>query len=199
MYRVHLSSSLSGSTKRFSLYVLPNPKEYFQAGFDKASLVPILIGMDFLGKDGNGLIIDFTTGLVTSTLDEQPEILQLKQNSKGHYMLDIREFLTKGHVNLEGHAHVVVSSAPTGIQQPEVHVLEFHVVQFDLTVSDMELENAVLQRSRAKLVEMHQLSRLRQGQCVAATSCSMPAATVAACSPDNFLFSFLSSWRPTPR
>ncbi|CAE7822031.1 unnamed protein product, partial [Symbiodinium sp. CCMP2456] len=146
LYRVHISSAVSGSTKRFALYVLPNPKEYFQAGFDKASLVPILIGMDFLGKDGNGLIIDFTTGLVTSSVDEKPEILQLKQNHKGHFLLDVREYLTRGHVNLEGHAHVVVSPSSASILQPEAHVLEFHVVQFDLTASDLVLESSVLQR-----------------------------------------------------
>ena len=160
LYRVQLTSSVSGSTRSFALYALPNPKEYFQAGFDKASLVPILIGMDFLGKIGNGMIIDFTTGLSTSTKDDNPKVFQLSQNHKGHFMLDISEYLTLGHQNHEGHAHVVVSADAHHVVKPEAHVLEFHVVQFDLTAADAEHE---LHQSRLQLLEMYQRSRQLQG------------------------------------
>ena len=44
LYRVHLSSDVSGSCRKFALYALPNPQEYCQANFDKNNLVPILIG-----------------------------------------------------------------------------------------------------------------------------------------------------------
>ncbi|CAE7893849.1 unnamed protein product, partial [Symbiodinium necroappetens] len=168
LYRVRIASALSGVIRSFSLYALPNPKEYFQAGFDKASLVPILIGMDFLGKDANGLIIDFTTGLATSSLDDRPEIFQLQRNRKGHFMLDIREYITRGHVNLEGHAHVVVSSSNSTLSQSEAHVIEFHVVQFDLTVSDMASipQQILAQCSR-------QLSRLKPRQLPLLALCPM--------------------------
>ena len=172
LYRVQLSSSVSGSTRSCALYALPNPKEYFQAGFDKASLVPILIGMDFLGKVGNGMIIDFTTGLSTSTKDENPKVLQLSQNHKGHFMLDITEYLTLGHQNHEGHAHVVVSAEAHHDVKPEVHVLELHVVQFDLAAADTEHD---LHQSRLRLLEMYQRSRQLQGIPISAHFRSMLA------------------------
>ncbi|CAE7826136.1 unnamed protein product, partial [Symbiodinium necroappetens] len=62
--RVLISSSSSGRERQFALYTLPNPAEYFQNKLDKASLVPVLIGMDFLGPQGQGMMIDFNTGTV---------------------------------------------------------------------------------------------------------------------------------------
>ena len=175
LYRIHLTSKASGIPRKFSLYALPNPKEYFQAAFDKSSLVPILVGMDFLGKNGNGLIIDFTTGLATSSLDDNPEVFHLLQNQKGHFMLDVCEYLTRGHTVLEGHAHVVINDSDNLPSSSEVHVLELHVVTFDLSVSDMVYESTDLQQSRDRLLHMYCMSRQRQGLSIPADLCSMLA------------------------
>ena len=74
--------------------------------------------MDFLGKNGNGLIIDFTTGLAASSLDDKPEVFHLLQNQKGHFLLDVCEYLTRGRV-LEG--HTLLSTAVTTL----VHLQKF--------------------------------------------------------------------------
>ena len=71
--RTTLSSSVSGSLRSFSLYTLPNPSEYYSSHFDKSSLVPVLIGMDFLGPQGVGMIIDFGTGLAMNSKDASPK------------------------------------------------------------------------------------------------------------------------------
>ncbi|CAE7462825.1 GIP [Symbiodinium sp. CCMP2592] len=94
--RTTLSSSVSGSLRSFSLYTLPNPSEYYSSHFDKSSLVPVLVGMDFLGPQGVGMIIDFGTGLAMNSKDPSPQIYSLETNKKGHYVLDIAQYLTQG-------------------------------------------------------------------------------------------------------
>ena len=178
LYRLHVTSDLSGVKRKFALYALPNPAEYFQTGFNKANLVPVLIGMDFLGKDGNGLIVDFTTGLSVSSFEEQPEVVHLVQNQKGHFMLDICKYLTGGHTRREGHAHVVVlPKTVTNTSKPEAHVLELHPVQFDLAISDQQFELQCLEKSKNQLLQLHQKSREQQGL---STTCSMSAAAASA-------------------
>ena len=80
--RVHLHSKVSGSPKHFALYTLPNPVEFYQNGLDQASLVPVLVGMDFLGPSGVGMMIDFGTGLAMHTNDSTPVIYQLEANQR---------------------------------------------------------------------------------------------------------------------
>ncbi|CAE7561074.1 unnamed protein product [Symbiodinium sp. CCMP2592] len=109
--RVHLSSTVSGQLRSFSLYTLPNPDEYFKSGFDKSSLVPVLVGMDCLGRDGIGIMIDFASGLAMNTKEPNPAIYPLTVNKKGHYTLDILHHLTQGHTSAEGQAHVVIRSS----------------------------------------------------------------------------------------
>ncbi|CAE7533658.1 nosip, partial [Symbiodinium necroappetens] len=60
--RTTITSNVSGHQRQFSLYTLPNPTEYYASHFDKSSLVPVLVGMDFLGPEGMGMAIDFSTG-----------------------------------------------------------------------------------------------------------------------------------------
>ncbi|CAE7564781.1 unnamed protein product, partial [Symbiodinium necroappetens] len=95
--RVIIQSRASGHLRSFALYTLPNPAEYYQAQFDKSTLVPILIGMDFIGPEGVGMLIDFATGLAMFTKESSPEIFQLDVNSKGHYTLDLVQYLARGH------------------------------------------------------------------------------------------------------
>ena len=172
--RTTITSNVSGRVRKFSLYTLPNPSEYYSSHFDKASLVPVLIGMDFIGPSGMGLIIDFSTGLALHSKEDHPEIFHLKTNAKGHYVLDIVEFLTQGCVNHEGQAHLVVSSGvPTSTSSHVHHVLELGTVWFDLTAQEAELEEEALNVSRRRLLQLHQRSReLRQRLHAAAASTS---------------------------
>ena len=158
--KVTIRSSLSGSERSFSLYTLPNPAEYYQSGFDKNSLVPILIGMDFLGPLGVGMLVDFSTGLYMLSKDPEPEIFQLNVNRKGHYTLDIVQYLTKGLRCLDGQAHVIVREA-TSSDCPHMsqQVLELGTAWIDLTVSDAELHNRELEASRNRLWVMYRRSR----------------------------------------
>ena len=102
----------------FSLYALPNPDSYNQNPLDTSALVPVLAGMDFLGKDSVGMMIDFHTGLAMNTKNASPQIFQLTRNHKGHFILDIVQHLTKGHTRHEGQAHVLVRSTPTTSSEP---------------------------------------------------------------------------------
>ena len=93
--RVHISSTVSGQHRSFSLYTLPNPDAYYQSDFEKSSLVSALISMDFLGPSAAGMMIDFATGLAMNTKEESPDIYVLSCNRKGHYVLAIVQYLTR--------------------------------------------------------------------------------------------------------
>ena len=126
---VHLCRNMSGQVSWSSLYALPNPDSYNQNPLDTSALVPVLVGMDFLGKDGVGMMIDFHTGLAMNTKDASPQIFQLMRNHKGHFILDIAQHLTKGHTRHEGQAHVLVRSTPTTSSEPfQNQVLELGTV-----------------------------------------------------------------------
>ena len=180
LYRLHISSDASGQTHSFAIYALPNPAEYYKSSFDKNNLVPILIGMDFLGKKGQCMIVDFATGLFVNTHDTTPEPERLHENHKGHFMLDLCHYITRGNKCLEGHARVVVlPSTVSRSHEPEVHVLELHPVQFDLAVSDVEYDQRILEQSRQRLLQLH--SRSRQLQGLDAMTFSTAAASASMC------------------
>ena len=86
LYQVNISSAVSGETRNFKVYALPNPPELHAPGFQRSMLVPIRIGMDHLGQHGASMMIDFTTGLALNTLEDDPRPYQLRQNHKGHYV-----------------------------------------------------------------------------------------------------------------
>ena len=153
-------------------------------------MVPVLIGMGFLGKNGAGMMIDFNTGLAMSTTDANPEIYQLQANSKGHFVLNIVHHLTRGQSRLEGHAHVVVR-APTA-SSSETHdtqVLELGAVWFDMTARDRELEAADLDLARQRMWQLYASSQQSFATATAASAqmCrSQPAiasSTSSTCSP----------------
>ena len=72
--RTLIHSSVSGQPLQFSLYILPNPAEFYESHYASTSLVPVLIGMDFLGVTGVGMMIDFAIGLAIMTKETQPRI-----------------------------------------------------------------------------------------------------------------------------
>ncbi|CAE7863759.1 unnamed protein product [Symbiodinium necroappetens] len=129
--RVHLSSQVSGGHQHFSLYALPNPDNYYQDGLSKSSLVPVLIGMDYLGPHGVGMMIDFASGLAMNTKDTNPEPYRLQHNHKGHYVLDIVHHLTKGCVNHEG------------------------TIWLDMTVRDAEFDEQELSAARDRMWRLY--------------------------------------------
>ena len=158
--RTCVTSSVSGSPRQFSLYTLPNPTEYYSSNFGKASLVPILIGVDFLGDMGIGMVIDFATGLALNSKDPHPEIYRLDTNKKGHFVLDIVQYLTNGQYSASGQAKVVVShTSPTTASTGEQQVLELKTAWFDMTACDADLDERQLQESRARIWQVYQASR----------------------------------------
>ena len=86
-----LESSHAGSPS-FSMYALPDPPEAQQHWFSETMLVPILIGMDFMSKVG--LILDFADGHAVFANTKDPSAFFLQKNMKGHYMIDIIQYMT---------------------------------------------------------------------------------------------------------
>ena len=158
--RTCITSSVSGSPRQFSLYTLPNPTEYYSSNFDKASLVPVLIGMDFLGDTGVGMVIDFATGLALNSKDPSPEIYRLPTSKKGHFVLDIVQYLTNGQRRGSGQAQVIIShTSPSTTAVAEQQVLELKTAWFDMTACDADLDEQHLQISRDRLWQVYQASR----------------------------------------
>ena len=123
LFRVTLSSSISGQHRSFSLYSLPNPEV-----MDSKHIVPILVGMDHLGPHGCQMLIDFGYGYVIDGADPNPQMYRLNTNSKGHYVYDILYHLTRGKSNHHGHAHVHVCSQDDSKKQSMV--LQFRPLEF---------------------------------------------------------------------
>lgn len=89
------TSTLSGTSKTFSAFVLPNPQEIYEPWFcAETMLVPILVGMDFLGPKGVGMVIDFNDGHCWASQLDGSSPMDLPQNHKGHFKLDIVHILT---------------------------------------------------------------------------------------------------------
>ena len=88
---------------------------------------------------------------------------QLSANQKGHFVLDIVEYLTLGHSFHDGHATVCISAQ---VQVDQLHTLqsiEFHAVEyFDLTVSDVTTRGQSRQQAIHRL---HRLREIRQQRC----------------------------------
>ena len=121
LYRVTISSRVSGQQRKFSLYSLPNPEV-----MNQHNIVPILVGMDHLGPHGCQMLIDFGHGYVIDGVDPNPQIYQLETNNKGHYVYDIIYHLTRGFSSNKGPARVHVSKK----QFEQSMVLQFRPLEF---------------------------------------------------------------------
>ncbi|CAE7801840.1 unnamed protein product, partial [Symbiodinium necroappetens] len=169
--KVRFCSRASGSPRHFALYVLPNPSEYYQADFDKGSLVPVLIGMDHLGPSGVGMMIDFASGLAMNTSEPNPSIYKLDKSKKGHYVLDIVRYLTNGVKVLEGQAHVLVRSSPSLACGMEQQVLELRTMWFDLAACDHDLDERDRSVAETRMpIDCFRLPPLRAHQMSATSS-----------------------------
>ena len=122
LYKVKISSWVSGQQRCFSLFSLPNPEVMHEK-----NLVPILVGMDHLGIHGCQMLVDFGTGLVMDGVDTSRQTYQLRINSKGHLVYDVLYHLTRGHANHEGHATIHVASTTF---EKEISVLQFQPLEF---------------------------------------------------------------------
>eukprot|EP00435_Cladocopium_sp_Y103_P006371 s604_g2.t1 len=90
LYHMIVSSNLSEG-RYFAMYVLENPKEFYENWFTDDMLVPILVGMDHLSKVG--LVLDFSDGHAVNGNESPCPSYQLEKNSKGHYMVNIAQYL----------------------------------------------------------------------------------------------------------
>ena len=90
LYQAEISSS-QDPNRCFSVYALPNPDEYYEPNFKEYMLVPILVGMDYLAKVG--LILDFVDGHAVHGTDPHAKPFNMKKNAKGHFMVDVAEYL----------------------------------------------------------------------------------------------------------
>ncbi|CAK9107021.1 unnamed protein product [Durusdinium trenchii] len=151
LYRVSLTSAVSGKPHCFELYALPNPPGLHDPSFDRSQLVPILIGMNHLAGPHSSMMVDFATGFALDSHEAHPDIYQLEKNKKGHYMLDIAFFLTRGFTCHDGHPHIHVIEKDTSNMINDHHTLQF-----------MPLE--LLSQEHARVVHEHDEARLRQSR-----------------------------------
>ncbi|CAJ1382376.1 unnamed protein product, partial [Effrenium voratum] len=109
---------------------------------NRSLLVPVLVGMDFAGDTGTGMVVDLVDGTCVFSLIDPLRHYTLQQNSKGHYMVDLVEYLTGGVTVSQGHANIIL------LQERhvsfDVEVLELHVVLPE--VDRGELFRQLLQR-----------------------------------------------------
>ena len=159
-YKVSITSKVSGSPRSFHMYCLPNPEDVNHPGFNKSSLVPVLLGMDHLsGRDApeSAMTVDFATGLALDSNNPKPDIYQLQSNSKGHYVRDIVYYLTQGFSNPNGTPSISVHEGE--IQSAELQTLEFHPVEFyDISTFEKELDDESRRKSEQHLLALHAAS-----------------------------------------
>ena len=154
LYRVVVTSNVSGYPQRFKLFALPNPPGLHHPDFDKNTLVPILVGMDHLGGD-TGMAIDFPTGMAMDSFKTDFQAYQLPSNKKGHYLLDIVEYLTRGRECLEGHATINITTDELP-ETANLHTLEFHPVEYyDMSVTDSQLDANSCSQAIQRLKYLH--------------------------------------------
>ena len=179
LYRVTISSNVSGRVRSFSIFALPNPPDLHHPEFDRSTLVPILLGMDHLSGIDTAMIIDFSTGLALDAYDSDTEPYRLKKNHKGHYVYDVLYHLTRGRTRHEGHSSVRVSESQGSMSQNTIKFLEFHVLQtFDLQASELEMSARRMQQSRDRLKQLHRMAQeLRNGPSAASVSMCIDTVT----------------------
>ena len=131
LYHITLESSSTGRT--FGAYALNDPAEKNQPWFTQQMLVPVLVGMDFIR--GVGMVIDFNDGCAVCTCIDEGEHFFLPTNNKGHYMVDIVQYLTAGQTVVEGnpHIHVIEPDSDENVtgHARELTGLEFYPLTFE--------------------------------------------------------------------
>ena len=169
--------------------MLPNPTEYYQNNFDRNELVPVLLGMDFLGPSGVGMILDFSSGLAMNTGDTNPTIYKLSPNHEEHYVIDIVERETKGCSGSDGHAKVVVNSGlcPTSPFHDHQMLELGTATRFDMTACDRQLDEQAEQLSCERIWRVYEASRATLQPAAFQAQASMSGIIAATSPPVNFL------------
>ena len=159
LYHVLIKSSVSGSVMSFEVYALPNPPEFYEKWFSADMLVPILVGMSHIGKSGAGMIVDFSDGSFVNAndpqLSDQPRFLS--RNDKGHFVLDVVDYLTAGQRGETGNCqlHVSCQQAPEMLPGgPQDMPLKF--------MCTLELCGATATSSREPVDESHRRRLMQQ-------------------------------------
>ena len=198
LYRVVITSNVSGYPQPFKLFALPNPPKLHHPDFDKNTLDPILVGMDHLGGD-TGMAIDFPTSMAMDSFKTDFQAYQLPSNKKGRYLLDIVEYLTRGRECLEGHATINITTDELP-ETAKLHTLEFHPVEYyDMSVTDSQLDaNSCTQAiQRLKYLHRHVQDR-RSTFNDLSNSCSHDLWSCERLSQFELVFISFRPWR-TPR
>ncbi|CAE6970715.1 unnamed protein product [Symbiodinium natans] len=159
-FHAEISSSLSGSTKSFGVYALPNPPEYVEKWFRD----------DMDDHDFNdGFFINATD---KANLSEPKSEQYLTQTSKGHFAIDIVDYLTGGKACSEGHCHVVAQVHPptpsialpgTDQDLPLQYMYPLEIMSEELMVSDKIPTMSAAER-HTLIVQRGQRSRSADGQ-----------------------------------
>ena len=136
LYRVTISSNLSGTRRDFTCFSLPDPEEIEQSWFKTSMLVPVLLGMDFLHQVG--AVLDFTDGMCCFT--RLGVTVNLPVNSKGHFLINIAEFLTDGHTCHKHSVHVQLqlSEHEEVSNELDARLCEFEFFTMEGLVSDLK-------------------------------------------------------------
>ena len=100
--------------------------------------------MDFIRQ--NGLIIDFTDGYVVCAQHENAKPFYMHVNVKGHFMVDLVEYLCEGKTLHDGHPslHVTVPEGEgfEGRLSADAHMHPMEFSEEFGNLSTLEFENA---------------------------------------------------------
>ena len=118
------------------------------------------------------MIIDFSTGSAMDAHNTNPNIYQLETNHKGHYVLDVVHYLTKGNQVLEVRVH---EHDVHELHQQQIETLEFNPVCLEdaLHVQPHQPHDMFLERSRTRLRQLHSASQSHRASPTAATTALM--------------------------
>ncbi|CAE7241764.1 Smyd3 [Symbiodinium sp. CCMP2592] len=173
--RVSVTSRASGVPVTFSLYMLPNPPT---AITDRASVPPLLVGMDFIHEVG--LLVDFRTGLAMNTREDSPVIYELPRNRKGHLMVDVRHHLTKGQVCDHGHVHASVLQSPAvPVPDQSNNWLELSTMWIDMSACDEQFDQQERAEVEAHMWKLFEKARDHDPLIASASTAQMNRATTA--------------------
>ena len=138
LYHMVISSSLSKG-RYFDLYVLENPKEFYEDWFTDDMLVPILVGMDHMNKVG--LILDFADGHAVNGNEPPCTPYMLEKNTKGHYMVNIAHYIldsiTESEAGTNQLAAATLHEVPN-LDENHMHGGEWY--ELAMLSSDVELQ-----------------------------------------------------------
>ena len=132
LYFITIQPSVSG--RNFSAYVLPDPADANEPWFERHMLVPVLIGMDFIR--GNKMIVDFQDGYTICATDPEAQPFIMDANSRGHYMVNIVDFLCGDRVCTDGPPNILVLGE---IPDPTFNTQNQPVLDVNM-VTDFEFE-----------------------------------------------------------